>query len=99
MEQSQWAQASKHFEGSGVEFGVDLSVTWAHLQSLRTKCLTHLAAILELVSQGALWPAQRRFENAKLGTPACPRCGAESETLYHQFWARNAHVLPGEEVI
>ena len=39
-----------------------------------------------MVSQGALCPNQRRFENTQFGSPVCPRCGALSETLYHQLW-------------
>eukprot|EP00959_Pyramimonas_sp_CCMP1952_P107432 2246077-Pyramimonas_sp.AAC.1 len=35
---------------------------------------------------GAMWPAERRFENAELGSPICPRCGGQEETLCHQLW-------------
>eukprot|EP00959_Pyramimonas_sp_CCMP1952_P055031 1149949-Pyramimonas_sp.AAC.1 len=34
LERSLWAQASAHIEGDGAEFGVDITVAWAHLKSL-----------------------------------------------------------------
>eukprot|EP00959_Pyramimonas_sp_CCMP1952_P453730 9468705-Pyramimonas_sp.AAC.1 len=48
--------------------------------------MTHLAAVLEKTSLGALRPAKRRFDTTKLGSPTCPICGEQEETLYHQLW-------------
>eukprot|EP00959_Pyramimonas_sp_CCMP1952_P352510 7385488-Pyramimonas_sp.AAC.1 len=60
-------------------------MTWAHLKSLRRQGPDNLAAVLEMVSQGALWPAKRRFAHTRLGAPCCPRCGA-LEIMSREFW-------------
>ena len=80
-----YKRASKHYAALGLESGVDWFPIRAELCHMKRQGVVLLAGGLEMVAQGALWPAQRRVQAGYGIDQTCPYCGGV-ETLLHQLW-------------
>ena len=80
-----YKRASKHYAALGLESGVDWFPIRAELRHMKRQGLGLQAGALEMVAQGALWPAQRRVQAGYGIDQTCPYCGGV-EALLHQLW-------------
>ena len=80
--------ASKHFNGYGMQDGIDVNNTMAHLRNTKTnnQVSYQYVAALETIMAGACWPASR-IHAIKPSVPnLCPRCNMHEEDSLHTFW-------------
>ena len=56
---TQYTRASKHYDGAGIEYGIDWQSTLCTLRKLRKAKLTAEYSALETVFAGSCWPEAR----------------------------------------
>ena len=93
----QFPRTAKHFEGGGLQDGVDWGATLQLLRSLRRNkrgkeprwpeafALSRVAA-LETLLVGASWPQTRVFAAYPSVSPVCRVCGLEDSDSLHCFY-------------
>ena len=85
IERISWIKASKHFEGSGLENGVDFIVFLKLRRGLRRAGLPQEAGLLEYIHQAGVWPATRLTRDREAELVFCPRCKRAPETFMHRY--------------
>ena len=80
--------ANGHYDGNGVNAGVDIDITLARVRNLsdRNNEQARHKAALETVIAGACWPADRIAAINDEYPSVCPRCFLAPETSLHTFW-------------
>ena len=89
------AVQSKRANLAGIEQGVDAGKTAALLRrntlSLRRNTLSEKLGpeerpLLRRILADSIWTESLHYRIGRLQSPACPRCGAQAETLEHLWW-------------
>ena len=78
-------KAAEHYNGKGIDKGIDFSATLSVLRSLKGNHYAFKCA-LETVISAATWPNARVAEAYPQVSPKCVRCGAENDDALHCFW-------------
>ena len=92
IEKNQWANAAKHYAGTGLENGADARSARALLMKLKKKGKRETAGARMALFAGGAWPRQRRADcGLEIEGAMCPRCGEEPETRKHRMWKRKCH--------
>ena len=94
-----WKKASEHFDGTGMEDGVELRPLKHHLASLERKGQLDKHAALSVVAAGAAWPRTRKFAAELQTTEMCSRCGEEPEDTLHFFWTCKCNALINDQAV
>ena len=81
----QCIEASKHYNGKGMEDDVDWLVTLSYQKSLSGKDDYAARCALEAVISGSTWSNARIHEIISSHSEFCPRCGVVDSDL-HTFW-------------
>ncbi len=85
----QCERASRHYDGKGIELGVEwsstLSITYTMRRS-KTQWVTCLLAALETVMAGASWPQARVGDISQDVQPTCLLCGVPIGDSLHVSW-------------
>ena len=81
-----WIQAAKHYCGAGAERGIDFTVIANRRRRLKKRGLYKEVGILDMVSQGAFWPTDRRRAGGYTTSDACSFCCTKDTTAQHIFW-------------
>ena len=93
---SDLVRAANHYNGKGMEDGIDAMNTLRHIRNIKTKSDVsyQYKAALETIMSGCSWPAARISTINPLHSDMCPRCGICVETDFHAFWgcAKNADI-------
>jgi len=81
-------RAAAHYNGGGVDQGVDVDSTLKFLRNTRTNTNPdyRFVACLETIIAAGAWPAARIHEVHPDFSSECPRCHAAPETALHTFW-------------
>ena len=81
-------RAAKHYNGKGIENGIDTTNTLRHIRNIKTKTIVNYQykAALETIMSACSWPASRIKTLNPLYDDICPRCGNAVETDFHAFW-------------
>ena len=80
-------RASKHFDGAGLEFGVDRDTTLTLNRTAKADSMYKFKATLEAIQSACMWPADRIADSANpAASRLCPRCGLKDESSFHCFW-------------
>jgi len=81
-------RAAKHYNGKGIERGIDTTNTLRHIRNIKTKTIVNYQykAALETIMSACSWPASRIKTLNPLYDDLCPRCGIAVETDFHAFW-------------
>ena len=96
----QTQRASKHYNGKGIEHGIDWATTLKYVNKLRKRGEIDRANAMETIISGACWPQARVAEIHPEVSPDCPHCLAEPEDALHFFWTCPRHdACEAEEVV
>ena len=87
----QLQRASKHYNGKGIEHGIDWATTLKWLNNLRRKGEIDRANALETILCGACWPLARVAEIHPEVSPLCAFCLLEPGDALHFFWTCPRH--------
>jgi ribonuclease HI len=87
IEGSIWAQAAKHYCGAGAEHGIDFTVIGNRRRRLRKQGRHREVGVLDMVSQGAFWPTDRRRAGGYTTSECCPFCQQKETSAQHLFWS------------
>jgi len=81
-------RASEHYDGKGMQEGIDVGSTIRYVRSIKThyELSYQYKAALETIIAGACWPAARINAINPDVSDLCPRCKTEPETSLHTFW-------------
>ena len=85
----QYERASRHYDGKGIELGVEWSCTSSITYTMRlsrTQWVTCLLAALETVMAGASWPQARVGDISQDVQPTCLLCGVPIGDSLHVSW-------------
>ena len=84
-----WSKASLHYQGEGVQEGVDFTVLHRVLKKKSQDGEPEAAGMLRNMASAAFWTEKRLADAGYAsGTSGlCPRCGACDETPLHRFWS------------
>ena len=92
--------AALHFNGKGIQDGVNWEYSLRHLRQLRKEPVFYsFACALESVLCGACWPADRIHSIHSSYSSVCPRCHSAPETSLHTFWECPNNDLIDDEAI
>ena len=83
-----WSKASHHYDGRGMEGGVDIDASKSLLSHL-AKHHARNRGLLEAIMVGATWTLERKHTLMpdKCQSPLCTRCDRRvAETSFHQCW-------------
>lgn len=87
LHNNQLVRASKHYNGYGIQLGIDWETTLRYVRTLRKIPSEYpQQAALETIMCAACWPAQRIHESYPSFPVICPRCNLASESDLHVFW-------------
>ena len=78
--------AAKHYDGKGLECGVEWFSTLSLIRASKTDELYALKSAIETVMCGATWPNERVASCHPEVDPICCRCGKARDTSLHSFW-------------
>ena len=79
-----FVEASGHFDGGGLQHGVEWSSTLATLRSSKTE--PKVKATITTIMVACMWPAQHINSISSSHPTICPRCLCGSESSIHTFW-------------
>ncbi len=81
-------RAADHYDGKGMQHGIDVNSTIRHIRDLKTnyEIAYQFKAALETLIAGACWTAVRINAIHPDFSDLCPRCKLEPETSLHAFW-------------
>ena len=94
-----WAKAATHYLGTGLESGVDWTVSRKHLRHLRGSGHLDKAGCLCTIAQGAFWTSERKRQAGYDIDDVCIRCNSDIDSPLHQFWQCPANEGLGEEIV
>ncbi len=83
---TQYLRASEHYDGAGIEYGVDWHTTLCLLHGLRKHKLNACVGALETVLAGACWPESRVHQAFPHVPETCSLCGRGPANSMHVFW-------------
>ena len=88
---SQLSEAAQHYDGKGIQEGINWDITLRHIRGLRQdkhKKHDNYNAIctLETIMCAGCWPANRVSSVNPLVANVCPRCNMAVEDSLHSFW-------------
>ena len=100
LHQLQLPRASLHYDGLGIQGGINWEYTLRFVRTLRLKPIHYcIQAALETVMCAACWPAQRIHDINTQFSPICPRCLNGPETSTHTFWECKANEEIEDEAV
>ena len=100
LHQLQLPRASGHYDGLGIQGGINWEYTLRFVRTLRLKPIHYcIQAALETVMCAACWPAQRIHDINNQFSPICPRCLNGPETSTHTFWECKANEEIDDEAV
>ena len=82
-------RAAEHYNGKGMEHGIDSDFTFKYLRNLKDETDSDLQykAALETIISASTWPSARVHEAYEHVAPSCTRCNkAIIDTALHCFW-------------
>ena len=81
-------KAAEHYNGKGLQHGIDTSNTHRHIRSTKTKSDTsyQYKAAVEPIMSACSHPAARIKTINPFHDDICTRCGKAVETDFHVFW-------------
>ncbi len=85
----QYERASRHFDGKGIQLGIEWASTLSLTYSMRrskSQWVTCLLAALETIMAVASWPQSRIGNIFEDATSACVLCGAPIADSHHVLW-------------
>ena len=88
-----WRKAAKHYNGSGLQGGADLTAFWQMDKYYGHKEDWGARGMLRAIVAGATWTESRKTEAGYGAMELCPRCGESRETCLHR-----AYVCPQNTV-
>ena len=93
--------AASHYNGKGIENGIDVDSTLRALRGLKDNKPHHyqLKCSIESVLAASTWPAARVNEIHNSFPSVCPRCDICEETALHAFWQCQANANIDEESV
>ena len=95
----QLQRASKHYNGKGIQNGIDWATTLGYLNKFRKRGEIDRANAMETIISGACWPQARVAEIHPEVSPMCQYCFSEPEDALHFFWTCPRHsACEAEEV-
>ena len=72
-----WLHAASHFDGAGVEHGIDFTVIKRHLKHYESRGMNDRYAALLTIAAGACWTRKRKFDNDLVSAAVCALCNAD----------------------
>ena len=81
-------RAALHYNGKGMEGGIDTDITFRHLKSRKDFYDSDLQykAALETILSGCTWPNERVHEAFPHVDNICTRCNGAVDSALHCFW-------------
>jgi len=81
-------RASSHYNGKGIESGIDTEHTLRHVRNIKDRSDTsyQYKAALESIMAALSWPASRIHEINPDFSNLCPRCNSAVENDFHVYW-------------
>ena len=88
----QLVEAAQHYDGKGIEQGIDWDITLRYIRGMRQdkkKRHDNYNAIctIETIMAAGCWPADRVSKINPLVSNICPRCNRAIEDSLHTFWS------------
>ena len=92
-------RAASHYEGKGMEGGVNVEATLAVLRSLKDSRHYKFKCAIESIVAASCWPCARIHDIHPEVDPICQRCGQEPETSLHCYWTCPANCSIDDEAV
>ena len=81
-------KAAEHYDGKGLQDGIDSTNTLGHVRNMKTKSVVNYQykVVLESIMAACSWPAARIKTIIPPNRELCTRCGLYEQTDFHVFW-------------